>query len=142
MVETMQEVCASIDWIMHDSDTGFFLIVASEDQQRGLRLKYKDALVYIYDWESNTEDFKLSQIIDLVEGKIETQTIFFFNIQNAIKSKSGVHNINFLRDEIARTRKNIIFVTNPEGYDRLNREALDLFSFMELILFLCELNPL
>jgi len=87
MVKTMQEVYTSIDWIMRDFATGFFLITISENQQRELRLKYKDARVYMY-------------------RRFQTFSNYRFN----------------------------------KGYDRLNREAQDLFSFMELILFLCELS--
>ena len=140
MIETMQEVCRSIDWIIHNAKHGFFLIVANESQQKELRSKYESAPVFVYDWEGKTEAFQLSHIPDLITRKIGERTIFFFDFQNAIRDVYGARNLNFLRDAIFRTETNIIFVVTPEGYDRLNTEAMDVIHFMNLSFFLCELD--
>ena len=124
----------SLSWIIDHSDDGLFLVTASARMQREVARHYSDSPVAIFDYSREERPFQVGSFSRLLEREPGKRAYFFLNFQLAIPEAEDVERFNFCRDILSREKKNLVFFVNQEAHDRLNRGALDLYSYIRLFM--------
>ena len=123
-----------LDWVIEQSDDGLFLVVASAAMQREVARRYRNDSVAVFDYSTEERPFRVGSFSRLLERAPGKRAYFFLNFQLAIPEAEDVERFNFCRDILARERLNLVFFVNQETHDRLNRGAMDLYSFIRLFM--------
>ena len=123
-----------LSWIVEESDDGLFLVVASAAMQREVARHYQSEAVAVFDYSREERPFRTGSFSRLLERAPGKRAYFFLNFQLAVPAAEDVERFNFCRDILARERLNLVFFVNQETNDRLNRGAMDLYSFLRLIM--------
>ena len=124
----------SLSWVIDYSDDGLFLVTASARMQREIARHYSDSPVAIFDYSREERPFRAGSFSRLLEREPGKRAYFFLNFQLAIPEQEDVERFNFCRDILARERLNLVFFVNEEAHRRLNRGAMDLYSYIRLFM--------
>ena len=136
MQEIYKDACQTLEWIINESEYGFYLVVADENTQQEIADVYCLDNVEIYDYKQYPGGYSFSKLEQKLETVPGNRVVFLQNFHEAIQNKEDIYRVNFCRDMLARMKRNIIFFTTIEGDDVLAREAFDFYSFIKLrILF-------
>ena len=123
-----------LDWVVEQSDDGLYLVVASAAMQHKVARGYRINAVAVFDYSTEERPFRVGSFSRLLERAPGKRAYFFLNFQLAIPEAEDVERFNFCRDILAREHLNLVFFVNQETHDRLNRGAMDLYSFLRLIM--------
>ena len=124
----------SLSWVIDYSDDGLFLVTASARMQQEIARHYSDSPVAIFDYSREERPFRAGSFSRLLEREPGKRAYFFLNFQLAIPGQEDVERFNFCRDILARERLNLVFFVNEEAHRRLNRGAMDLYSYIRLFM--------
>lgn len=123
-----------LNWVVEHSDDGLFLVVASAAMQREVARRYAREAVAVFDYSREERPFRVGSFSRLLEREPGKRAYFFLSFQLAIPTAEDVARFNFCRDTLARERLNLVFFVNQETHNRLNRGAMDLYSFIRLFM--------
>ena len=124
----------NLTWIIDYSDDGLFLVIASARMQREVARHFQGDSVAVFDYSREERPFRAGSFSRLLEREPGKRAYFFLNFQLAIPEPEDVERFNFCRDILARERLNLVFFVNEEAHRRLNRGAMDLYSFIRLFM--------
>ncbi len=124
----------TLSWVIDHSDDGLFLVIASARMQREVARHFRGDSVAVFDYSREERPFRAGSFSRLLEREPGKRAYFFLNFQLAIPEAEDVERFNFCRDILARERLNLVFFVNEEAHRRLNRGAMDLYSFIRLFM--------
>ncbi|MBR5947562.1 MAG: tetratricopeptide repeat protein [Clostridia bacterium] len=124
----------SLNWILSDSEYGFFIVTASSRMQREIAGRYDYSNILVYDYSREEKPYSYSKLALAIENAPDKRAYFLLNFQLAIPQEEDVENFNFSRDMLAREKKNIVLFMTEDAQRRLNRGALDFISYVRLTL--------
>lgn len=132
MSENNQEGYRTLGWIINQSESGLFLVVAEEPVQGEITDVYRGGKIGVYDFKRYPGEYSFPKLKEWMDSLADVRTFFIVNFQFALQSGQDISRLNFSRDMLARTEKNLVFFTTPYGDDRLAAEAYDFYSFLKL----------
>ncbi|MCI9173977.1 MAG: tetratricopeptide repeat protein [Lachnospiraceae bacterium] len=139
MAANHQEEYHTLDWIIEESESGIYLVAAEPSIQKEIAEKYRRSSVGIYDYEQNPGSFRFQKLQSWIDSLPKAQTFLMVNFQFAIQEEEDLKRLNFSRDMLAGLKKNLIFLVNSYGDEKLSAEAVDFYSFVKLrVLFQTE----
>lgn len=122
-----------LEWIIEESDSGFFLLVASSAMQEKILSRYPDSNIRVFNYQDHPDNYSFGQLLPWIEEAADKICIIQ-NMQLALSSDEACSRLNLLRDALHRLNTNIIFCMASYAEERLNRVALDLYSYVKLVL--------
>ena len=140
MRETNQEGYQTLGWIINESQSGLYLVVADEKKQSEILDIYRQGAIGIYDCRLYSGAYSFQKLKEKIESWSDKQTIFVANFQLAIRNEEDLRKLNFSRDMLAGMKKNLVFLTTTYGDDLLSRGAYDFYSFIKVRVQFHDLN--
>ena len=123
----------TIGWIMKNSDEGFFLLIASREMQNIVVDNYVISDVAVLDClkvEDKTYSYRTISI--WIAEHPDKKAYFLKHFDVLLQDDISISRLNFSRDMLADLEKNLIFCVTSFTDDKLNRKAIDFYSFIKL----------
>ena len=124
--------------LLNESEEGISFAVASAKLQKKLVAPARAGQVAAFDFLDLPEEernYTFSNIEPVFMMHPNFTSYLFFNTQEALKTRQDYITLNFSRDLLIRTHKNIIFFVTKEVYENVVRIAHDLNSSIKLRVF-------
>ena len=124
--------------LLNESEEGISFAVASAKLQKKLVAPARAGQVAAFDFLDLPEEernYTFSNIEPVFIMHPNFTSYLFFNTQEALKTRQDYITLNFSRDLLIRTHKNIIFFVTKEVYENVVRIAHDLNSSIKLRVF-------
>jgi hypothetical protein len=131
--------------LLNESDEGISFAVASAELQKSIAAWARAGKVAVFDYLDMPEEkrnYTFSNIEPVFIYHPDFTSYLFFNTQEALKTRQDYITLNFSRDLLIRTHKNIIFFVTKEVYENVVRIAHDLNSSIKLRVFFEDEDPL
>ena len=122
----------TIGWIMNYSDEGFFIMVASREMQDIVVDNYEFPDVAVLDCIKLTDKtYSFKTIASWIEGQPDKKVYFLKHFDAVVQDDFSIARLNFSRDMLASMEKNIIFCITQVTDDKMNKKAIDFYSFVK-----------
>jgi hypothetical protein len=122
--------------LLNESDEGISFAVASAELQKSIAAWARAGKVAVFDYLDMPEEkrnYTFSNIEPVFIYHPDFTSYLFFNTQEALKTRQDYITLNFSRDLLIRTHKNIIFFVTKEVYENVVRIAHDLNSSIMIL---------
>ena len=126
------EAYETISWIMDNADSGFFIVTAPHNMQRGLAELYETSKVKIYDYAQNASPYSYSKLNSWAESNMEADFFFVLNMQLALRNENDMLSFNLCRDMLSKKNKAWLFFMTKDLEYRLSTFAFDFYSYVRL----------
>ena len=130
--------------LLNESEEGISFAVASPKLQKKIAAWAKAGQMLAFDYldlPKEERNYIFSNIEPLFIMHPNYTSYLFFNTQEALKTRQDYITLNFSRDLLIRTHKNIIFFMTKEVYENVVRIAHDINSSTKLRLFFEDEEP-
>ena len=122
------EAHETINWIMKNADSGFFIITAPIGVQNELALYYKTPDTAIFDYAENVSSYSYSALSDFSDANPGVKFLFILNMQLALDNDESMLLFNMSRDLLKKKKKAWFFFMTTEAEYRLSTFAFDIYS--------------
>ena len=128
------EAYETISWIMDNADSGFFIVTAPHNMQRGLAQLYETSKAKIYDYAQNAapHSYSYSELSSWADSNIGADFFFVLNMQLALKNENDMLSFNLCRDMLSKKNKAWLFFMTKDLDHRLSTFAFDFYSYVRL----------
>ncbi|MDO4803674.1 MAG: tetratricopeptide repeat protein, partial [Lachnospiraceae bacterium] len=123
----------TIGWILKSSDEGFYLLIASREMQDIVVDNYAISGVAILDClKIEDKTYSYRTISNWITEHPDKKAYFLKHFDVLLQNDNSIARLNFSRDMLADLEKNLIFCVTGFTDDKLNRKAIDFYSFIKL----------
>jgi len=126
------EAYETINWILDNSDMGFFIVTAPANMQRDIAELYVSAGAAILDFAQKEGPFSGAALAAWAKSCGDIRVMFILNMQAALNEESDMLSFNMNRDVLANERKIWFFFMTREMEYRLSVFAYDVYSYVRL----------
>ena len=133
-----KEAYASINWIIKNANSGFFVIIAQPQLQYKIARLHKESNVAIYDYANNSSPYSYDDINKWCQSlPSDINTIFLTNFnlaltnKNDIPSKEHILSFNMSRDALADKNKIWFFCMDKNTEYHISTIAYDINSYIQ-----------
>ena len=74
----------SLNWILSDSEYGFFIVTASSRMQREIARRYDYSNILVYDYSREEKPYSYSKLALAIENAPDKRAYFLLNFQLAV----------------------------------------------------------
>ncbi|MDR2897356.1 MAG: tetratricopeptide repeat protein [Spirochaetaceae bacterium] len=120
-----------LDWVLSDSDRGFYFVIAPAAIQGEIAEPYRE-LAAVYDYKKERGRYSFNTLESWIQHHAFEKTLFLLNFDLAIQEEADIKRLNMSRDMLAHLNKNCIFFVTQYTDDKLAKGALDFYSFIKL----------
>lgn len=122
----------TMEWILANAYTGFFIVTAPPSMQNELAIHYKTPFTAIYDYNTNVSSYSYYVLSNFAETNPEAKYLFILNMQISLETDIDMLIFNMSRDLLEKKKKAWFFFMTAETEYRLSTFAFDIYSHVLL----------